>query len=106
MKRCCAFLLVLILCFLPRVHAEEKDANLPRDEKGAIIQKDVRVDVPEDRKILQVAPNVVRVQEVDRYLYEKVDKLQNQVETLEQQIHGLEEALRNLKQDLSSKGAG
>ena len=81
---------------------DEKDANLPRDEQGYVIHKDLHLAVPEDEKVTQVASNVIRVQDLDQYVKQRVDGLEKLIEQLSMEVSVLEKGEEELEKKVAA----
>ena len=84
------FLLASFFLFLNPSLAEEEEVQLQRDEKGAVVQQDLHLDIPEDQKIIRVASNVIRPQDHDKYVDEKISRLAKLLEDYERRLAELE----------------
>lgn len=88
-------LLISASCFTVFA-ADQEEVKVERDEKGVIIHKDQRLVIPEDRKVIQVASNVIRAEEEDQYVKRKIDELETKVAELENRLTLVEEKVKQV----------
>lgn len=87
----------VLLVSHPASAAEEKEAALARDERGVVIDKDVRLDIPSDRKVIQVASNVVRPENRDDYVDKRIDNVEARLELISGRLRLLEKRMEELE---------
>lgn len=100
---------VLLLFFVcgAALAAEEKEVDLQRNENGAaIIQKDVYMDIPKDRKILKVASNVIKAEDVSKFTDRRVTELEQRMGIMDSRISDLEKRLTELENKQGDGSAG
>ncbi|MBI3317443.1 MAG: hypothetical protein HYZ85_05535 [Candidatus Omnitrophica bacterium] len=83
---------------LPFLNAdEEQEANLPRDENGVVVSDIQHLDIPPDRKVLQVGSNVIRPENDDQFISRRFSGFENRVQKLEIRLTEAENEIKELK---------
>ena len=96
---------ILVLAFIPpAAFADDQEAKVQRDEKGVIIHEGHHLIIPEDQKMVQVSPNVIRAEDDDIYVKRKLDAFEARVEQLEARLAGVEEELSEMKAGQAARG--
>lgn len=103
MKYKVVLLFLGFLLIAPQGFAEIKEADLPRDEEGVIIQRDQRLKIAEDRKVYQVSSNVVRTEELSDYLARRMTQMEQAIADLQKQVKHLEASRDELAKQLEEQ---
>ena len=92
------FLLLLIPLRVQAVEEEgKKEIVVPRGKEGVVVTNGLRLDIPPDQKLFQVADNQIRVEDKNEYLLRKFGSLDQKVEKLEERLDGIEKRLKELE---------
>ena len=75
----------------------KKEVKMPRDENGVMIHQDQRLDVPGDRKVLQVANNVIQPEDMEGYITRRLEGMEKKIGVLEDTVKTLEGRVADLE---------
>ncbi|MDA9101292.1 hypothetical protein N9K06_01305 [Omnitrophica bacterium] len=97
-------LFLAIFLLLPTwaaVHAESgEEVELERGSQGAVIGKDIFMDIPKDKKVYKVGSNVLKVEDSGKYVARRVDALEENVHALESRIGQMEIRFAELEEKI------
>ena len=92
------FILFLVIGAPILLAADEgEEAKVVRDEKGIVISDIQHRNLPSDRKVMQVANNVIRAESADAYTARRIDQLEAALQQISSHVAEAQKEIEILK---------